>query len=297
MPLTAFHPVVARWFAETLGAPTAPQRRGWAEIRAGRHTLIAAPTGSGKTLAAFLAAIDGLLKQGGELRDETSVLYISPLKALGNDVQKNLSRPLAELRALDPTLPEIRVLVRSGDTPQKDRAAMVRRPPHILVTTPESFYILLTSVSGRAMLSTVRTVIVDEIHAVLGDKRGAHLALSLERLDALCGAVQRIGLSATQKPLEDVGKFLGGVGREVALVDEGHLREMDLKVEIPSSPLETVCSGETWMEIYERIAELVRSHRTTLVFVGTRKLAERVGAQLARLRRETAVACHHSSLS
>ncbi|HUR29256.1 MAG TPA: DEAD/DEAH box helicase, partial [Planctomycetota bacterium] len=280
-----------------LGEPTAPQRRGWAAIRSGAHTLIAAPTGSGKTLAAFLSAIDALLVQGGALPDETRVLYVSPLKALGNDVQKNLQAPLAELRALDPTLPEVRVFVRSGDTPAKERAAMAKRPPHILVTTPESLYILLTSEGGRRMLATVRTVIVDEIHAVLGDKRGSHLALSLERLEALAGNVQRIGLSATQKPLEDVGRFLVGAGRECTLIDEGHLRAMDVAVEIPPSPLSAVCSHETWSEIYARIAELVQEHRTTLVFVGTRKMSERVAAELSKLLGTDAVACHHSSLS
>ncbi len=297
MALESFHPTIQRWFVSRLGEPTAAQRRGWPAIRSGAHTLIAAPTGSGKTLAAFLSAIDALMAQGAELADETRVLYVSPLKALGNDVQKNLSAPLAELRALDPSLPEVRVLVRSGDTPAKERAAMVKRPPHILVTTPESLYILLTSESGRAMLATVRTAIVDEIHAVLGDKRGSHLALSLERLEALAGGVQRIGLSATQRPLEDVGRFLVGAGRECTLVDEGHLRPMDLAVEIPPSPLSAVCSHETWSEIYARIAELVREHRTTLVFVGTRKLSERVGAELSKLLGTEAVACHHSSLS
>jgi ATP-dependent Lhr-like helicase len=194
---------------------------------------------------------------------------------LGNDVRKNLAGPLAELREQDPSLPEVRVLVRSGDTRQSERAAMTKRPPHILVTTPESLYILLTSEGGRGILRTVRTVIVDEIHAVIGDKRGSHLALSLERLEALAGPVQRIGLSATQKPLADVGRFLVGAGRECTLIDEGHLRALDLAVEVPGSALETVCSNETWTEIYERIAELIGEHRTTLVFVGTRKLAER----------------------
>ncbi len=255
----------------------------------------------GKTLAAFLWAIDSLLTQGEALREETSVLYVSPLKALANDIQKNLRGPLAEIRALDPTLPEIRVLVRSGDTPAKEREAMRKRPPHILVTTPESLYILLTTEGGRSMLRTVRTVIVDEVHAVLGDKRGSHLALSLERLEVLCsrpaGAVQRIGLSATQKPVEDVGRFLVGADRPCVLVDEGHRRELDVAVEIPPSPLEPVCSHEIWSEIYARIAALVQAHTTTLVFVGTRKLAERAAAQLSKLLGDDAVACHHSSLS
>ncbi len=295
--LDGFHPTLRRWFAERLGEPTPPQRRGWPLIREGKHVLIAAPTGSGKTLAAFLSAIDSLLRTGSELPDETGVLYVSPLKALGNDVQKNLAGPLAELAALDPALPEIRVLVRSGDTPQKDRAAMARRPPHVLVTTPESLYILLTSESGRALLASVKTAIVDEIHAVLADKRGAHLALSLERLRGLAGEFQRIGLSATQRPLERVGRFLCGAGRAVELVDEGHLRPLDVAVEIPPSPLEPVCSHETWSEIYARVAALVGEHRTTLVFVQTRKLAERVSAELTKLLGAEAVACHHSSLS
>ncbi len=297
MPLTDFHPTLRRWFAQQFAEPTAPQRRGWPLIRSGQHTLIAAPTGSGKTLAAFLSAIDSLLQQGDALPDETQVLYVSPLKALGNDIQKNLQGPLAELRDLDPRLPEVRVLVRSGDTPQSRRAAMLRRPPHILVTTPESLYILLTADGSRGMLQNVRTVIIDEIHAVLGSKRGSHLALSLERLDALAPNAQRIGLSATQKPLEDVGQFLVGVGRTCALVDEGHLRELDIEVELPPSPLDTVCSHETWSEIYARIVQLIDGHRTTLIFVGTRKMAERIAAQLTQLMGEDAVACHHSSLS
>src|SRR6187402_677819 len=219
MPLAAFHPSIARWFATRLGEPTPVQRRAWPAIRSGAHVLIAAPTGSGKTLAAFLAAIDSLFARREDLADETTVLYVSPLKALGNDVRKNLAGPLAELREQDPSLPEVRVLVRSGDTPQSERVAMGKRPPHILVTTPESLYILLTSEGGRAILRTVRTAIIDEIHAVLGDKRGSHLALSLERLEALAGPVQRIGLSATQKPLDAVGRFLVGAGRECTLID------------------------------------------------------------------------------
>jgi ATP-dependent helicase Lhr and Lhr-like helicase len=294
--LAVFHPAVASWFGARLGEPTAPQRDGWPLIRDGRHTLIAAPTGSGKTLAAFLAAMDGLFRTT-PLDDATRVLYISPLRALSNDVQKNLQGPLAEIRALDPALPEVRVEVRTGDTPSGRRTAMARRPPHILVTTPESLYLLLTSTSGRGMLSGVRTVIVDEIHALARDKRGSHLALSLERLETLAGPFQRIGLSATQRPLEDMGRFLVGVGRECALVDAGTFRTLDLEVEVPPSPLSVVCSHEQWAEIYARIAELVRSHRTTLVFVNTRKMAERIAAQLTRLLGEDAVASHHGSLS
>src|ERR1041384_2391848 len=185
MPLSSFHPAIQRWFSQRFGEPTEPQRHGWPLIQSGRHTLISAPTGMGKTLAAYLWAIDALARQGAELRHQTSVLYISPLRALSNDVQKNLQAPLRELAALDPQFPEIRVQVRTGDTPQRDRAAMIRKPPHFLVTTPESFYILLTSRSGREMLKTVRTVTVDEIHALARDKRGSHLALSLERLESL----------------------------------------------------------------------------------------------------------------
>ncbi|HEU5250772.1 MAG TPA: DEAD/DEAH box helicase [Thermoanaerobaculia bacterium] len=296
--LGPFHPAIRRWFSDRLGEPTPPQREGWPAIRAGRHTLIAAPTGSGKTLAAFLSAIESLIRQGPELPDETEILYVSPLKALSNDVQKNLQGPLAEIRALDPSVPEVRVLVRTGDTPPADRTAMARRPPHVLVTTPESFYLLLTSESGRRMLSTVRTVIVDEIHALVRDKRGSHLALSLERLEELAGSpLQRVGLSATQKPLEEVGRFLVGEGRRCTLVDAGTFRELDLGIEVPPSPLGTVCSHEQWAEIHARIGELVSAHRTTLVFVNTRKMAERIAGQLTKLLGEAAVTSHHGSLS
>src|SRR5262245_11700878 len=297
MLLEAFHPAVRNWFASRLGEPTPPQRDGWPLIREGKNVLIAAPTGSGKTLAAFLSSIDALFRQGPYLPDKTQILYVSPLKALGNDVQKNLSLPLAEITATDPFLPSVRVLVRTGDTSAKERASMTKRPPHILVTTPESLYILLTSDGGRRMLSTVRTVIVDEIHALARDKRGSHLALSLERLEALTGGFQRVGLSATQKPLEDVARFLVGKDRDCALVDIGHLRNLDLGVEVPKSPLTAVCSHETWEEIYARMAELITSHKTTLVFVNTRKMAERIAARLTKILGEEAVTSHHGSLS
>ncbi|TMQ60203.1 MAG: DEAD/DEAH box helicase [Candidatus Eisenbacteria bacterium] len=298
MPLQHFHPTVARWFTERIGAPSPPQVEGWPKIRSGENTLIAAPTGSGKTLAAFLWAIDGLLRQGGDLPDQTQVLYVSPLKALGNDVQKNLQRPLAELSGLMPDFPTVRVLVRTGDTRPSERASMGRKPPHILVTTPESLYILLTSGGGRTILRTVRTVIVDEIHAVAGNKRGAHLALSLERLEALVGRpLQRIGLSATQKPISEIADLLVGVGRECALVDIGHRRDLDVAIELPDSPLATVCSHETWEEIVRRMAELIRGHRTTLVFVNTRKLAERIAARLTSMLGEGQVTSHHGSLA
>ena len=298
MPSAVFHPTIRQWFQTKFQAPSQPQEMGWPIIREGRHTLIAAPTGTGKTLAAFLSAIDSLLRQGEALADTTQVLYLSPLKALGNDVQKNLQGPLAEMKAMDPSLPEVRVLVRSGDTLPAARSAMRKHPPHILVTTPESFYILLTSDSGRSMLRTVRTVIVDEIHALCGDKRGAHLALSLERLESLADSPpQRIGLSATQKPLQEVGQLLVGEGRKVATVDVGHRREMDLGVEIPDSPLSAVCSHEMWDEIYKRMAALIQEHRTTLLFVNTRKLAERVAARLTDVLGKDQVTSHHGSLS
>ncbi|HEY8668548.1 MAG TPA: DEAD/DEAH box helicase, partial [Tepidisphaeraceae bacterium] len=297
MPQSGFHPTIQRWFAERFGDPSEPQREGWPHIRSGRHTLISSPTGTGKTLAAYLSAIDGLARQGEALADETSVLYISPLRALSNDVQKNLQAPLRELAELDPDLAKVRVLVRTGDTPQHQRAAMLRKPPHILVTTPESFYILLTSRGGRNMLRTIKTVIVDEIHALARDKRGSHLALSLERLEALTGPFQRIGLSATQKPLSEVARFLVGAGRECSVVDVGHRREMDVAIEVPPSTLTTTCSHEQWDEIYRQISELIGAHRTTLIFVNTRKMAERITARLTDLLGPELVTCHHSSLS
>ncbi len=296
--LSDFHPAVRKWFESRFGEATLPQREGWPRIREGRHTLIAAPTGSGKTLAAFLSAIDSLFRLGADLPDETRVLYVSPLRALSNDVQKNLQGPLAEIRGEDETLPDVRVLVRTGDTPSAERSRMSKRPPHILVTTPESLYLLLTSEGGRRMMRTVRTVIVDEIHALVRDKRGSHLALSLERLEHLAGGgVQRIGLSATQKPLDEVGRFLAGTGRDCALVDAGTFRKLDVAIEVPPSLLSTVCSHEQWAEIYSRIAELIREHKTTLVFVNTRKMAERIAGELTKHLGEEAVTSHHGSLS
>ncbi len=299
--LTAFHPTVARWFHQRLGQPSEPQQLAWPKIRAGEHVLIAAPTGSGKTLAAFLHSLDRLLQQGAALPDELQIVYVSPLRALANDVQKNLQQPLAELRELDPALPDVRVMVRSGDTPASERAAMTRKAPHILVTTPESLYILLTSVRGRAMLSTAKTLIVDEIHALAAGKRGCHLALSCERLDRLVtqagGRLQRIGLSATQRPIEATAGLLAGTGRPCTIVDVGHRRTLDLQLQVPGAPLDTICDTETWAEIFDQIAALVGEHRTTLVFTNTRKLAERVAARLAERLGKEHVTSHHGSLS
>ncbi|MGH9491876.1 MAG: DEAD/DEAH box helicase [Terriglobales bacterium] len=299
------HPLVQEWFLGRFQTPTEPQEQGWPHILANRTTLISAPTGSGKTLAAFLACIDRLVRKAlsGELRERTEVLYISPLKALGNDIQKNLEVPLGEILQLAGAhgllMPEIRTAVRTGDTLAHERRAMLKRPPHILVTTPESLYILLTAEKSRVMLKDVETVIVDEIHAVADDKRGSHLALSLERLEALIGRTPvRIGLSATQKPIELVAEFLTGSGRpQPMVVNVGHRREMDLAVEVPASELGPVASNEMWDEIYDRISELVRQHRSTLVFVNTRRLAERIAHQLAERLGEEAVAAHHGSLS
>jgi len=302
-----FHPVIARWFDDSFGRPTPAQSRGWDAIRQRRHTLIAAPTGSGKTLAAFLTALDDLVREAdaAALPDEVRVVYVSPLKALSADIHKNLAEPrrgirrVAEAMGLVP--PRITAAVRTGDTTASERAAMLRRPPHVLVTTPESLYLLLTAAKSRAMLRTVRTVIVDEIHAVIGTRRGAHLALSLERLAALADRpFVRIGLSATQKPIDAVARYLQGAASptcDVAIVDEGHRRDLDVGIEVPSSPLEAVMSHEVWAEYYDRLASLIRDHRTTLVFVNTRRMAERVARHLAERVGEEAVTAHHGSLS
>ncbi len=319
-----FYPAVARWFEQTFGSPTEPQARGWPAIQSGRHVLISAPTGSGKTLAAFLASLDILFREGmkAELPDETQIVYVSPLKALSNDIRKNLQEPLAGIRALlqetegrPPSQVygaaseiDVRAEVRTGDTTAAQRQALIKKPPHILVTTPESLYLLLTSESGRRMLSTVRTLILDEIHAVVDDRRGAHLALSIERLAALTksasGGLQRIGLSATQKPIEEVARFLVGTravdnagNPDCEIIDIGHQRELDLAIEIPKSPLEAVMSNEVWEEVYHRLAELIDAHRTTLVFVNTRRMAERVTHHLSELLGADAVTSHHGSLS
>jgi ATP-dependent Lhr-like helicase len=305
-PPDLFHPAVGAWFAKRFAGPTTAQSRAWPAIKAGRHVLVAAPTGSGKTLAAFLAAIDDLVRQGvaGELPDETTVVYVSPLKALSNDIQRNLVAPLAgireELVALGYPDVEIRTLVRTGDTPQSERASMRRRPPQIVVTTPESLYVLLGSESGRKMLSTTRTVIVDEIHALAPNKRGSHLALSLERLAALTSTPPvRIGLSATQKPIEQIARYLTGTSAPdgCAIVDVGHVRERDLALEVPPAPLEAIMSGEVWQQVYARLAALTQEHRTTLVFVNTRRMAERVARHLSELIGADVVTAHHGSLA
>jgi len=334
MSLTRFHPVIAEWFASQVGQPTDVQLRAWPAIQSGTDALIAAPTGSGKTLAAFLSCIDQLFKQAlaRELDDHTHVLYVSPLKALSNDIQKNLQKPLAEIGQLalqaGLLMPELRVLVRTGDTPMTDRQQMLKRPPHILVTTPESLFILLTAEKSRKILQTVRTVIVDEIHALAPNKRGAHLALSLERLEALTVTKpQRIGLSATQRPIELVAGFLVGnskaslvngqssivpdsqadscqlsaiSSRPCTIIDVGHRRELDLAVEVPKDELSAVATNAIWSEVYDRVAELVRQHRSTLVFVNTRRLAERVSHYLEERLKDLGpdvVAAHHGSLS
>jgi len=346
LPMSSFpgslawaHPLVRDWFVQRFGTPTEPQEQGWPHILAGRTTLISAPTGSGKTLAAFLACIDRLVRKAlaGDLQDRTEVLYVSPLKALGNDIQKNLEVPLGEILQMAGArgllMPQIRTAVRTGDTLMHERRAMLKRPPHILVTTPESLYILLTAEKSRAILRDVETVIVDEIHAVADDKRGAHLTLSLERLEALRRetlrlrrtslfasrdetadssslsllgmtsneaelAIVRIGLSATQKPIEEVARFLTGNGRpDPVIVNIGHKRQLDLAVEVPGSPLGPIATNEMWDEIYDRLVQLVEQNRSTLVFVNTRRLAERVAHHLAERLGPDHVAAHHGSLS
>jgi ATP-dependent Lhr-like helicase len=305
-----FHPAVADWFGDCFTAPTPAQAGAWPAIKAGQHTLIAAPTGSGKTLAAFLAAIDSLICQGlsGDLGDETQVVYVSPLKALSNDIHRNLEVPLAGIRAhlrrrgLTPI--DIRTWVRTGDTPSAERERMRRRPPHIVVTTPESLYILLGSESGRKMLATTRSVIIDEIHAIAPNKRGAHLALSVERLAELCGdRLLRVGLSATQNPIDAVAHLLAGAASDgapaakVRIIDVGHHRPRDLSMEVPDAPLAAVMSNEVWQQVYDRLTDLIKGHRTTLVFVNTRRMAERVAHELSERMADGAITAHHGSMA
>ena len=312
MSLQDFHPYVREWFLDRFAAPTPAQAQGWPAIAHGRHTLIAAPTGSGKTLAAFMTSIDGLVREGlnGGLPDRTEVVYVSPLKALSNDIRRNLSEPLAGIGEIadqaGQPLPEIRTSVRTGDTSQSERQAMVKRPPHILITTPESLYILLTSESGRKSLKGVRTLILDELHAVAGNKRGSHLSLSVERLCELAeGPVTRIGLSATQRPIEEVARFLVGSRAiapdgtpECTVVDSGHSRSMDLAIElVPDDELGPIATHEQWDRMLDRVAEMVAKHESTLLFVNTRRLVERVAHQMSlRLGQDTVVP-HHGSLS
>ncbi len=323
-PETLFHPAVAGWFARRFPAgPTPPQSAAWPHIAAGCDVLVASPTGSGKTLTGFLVAIDAAYRAaeaGTSVRGAPEVLYISPLRALAVDVHENLHIPLTEIREEAARLgypdPGLRVAIRTGDTPAAERAAMKKQSPDLLVTTPESLYLLLTAPSSRALLRGVRTVIVDEVHTLARDKRGSHLALSLERLDALVsesgGRLQRIGLSATQRPLDLVARLLSGVHDDrppTVIVDCGHARDLDVAIELPSTELEAVMSGGQMSDILDRIAEHTRDHRTTLIFVNTRKMAERVAHQLAeRLGENEAadgndvdasllVAAHHGSLS
>ncbi|GMU40848.1 MAG: DEAD/DEAH box helicase [Chloroflexota bacterium] len=307
-PLDAFHPVVRTWFERRFGAPTDAQVEGWPAIRRGGNTLLAAPTGSGKTLAAFLVGIDALVREAeaGTLDDRTRIVYVSPLKALGNDIERNLEVPLAGIRAvaeeLGVALAPITTAVRTGDTTAAERDAIARRPPHILITTPESLYLMVTSDRGRRGLANTRTVIVDEIHALARDRRGTHLTLTLARLDHLVRSATgqtpaRVGLSATQRPIEAVAAFLAQTGAPCTIVDRGHQRDLELAIEIPPSDLEAVIPKEQMGEQYDRLADLVRQHRTTLIFVNTRRMSERVAHALAERLGEDAVASHHGSIS
>ncbi|MBW2415184.1 MAG: DEAD/DEAH box helicase, partial [Deltaproteobacteria bacterium] len=308
-------PPVRRWFEKRFAAPTEPQRLGWPSIARDRDTLIAAPTGSGKTLAAFLVVIDRLVRRAmtGTLEQSLEAVYVSPLRALSHDIQRNLEQPLAEIReearAMGYELPEIRAAVRTGDTPQSQRQAMLRRPPHILVTTPESLYLMLTADKSRPILANARTVIVDEIHALARDRRGSHLALSLARLDALAGRhLARIGLSATQRPVELIARFLVGARRVrqgpegpeplCDIVDLGHQRDLDVAIEVPSNDdLQAVAAAEQWDDLLESLAAHIESHQTTLIFSNTRRLAERLAHRLGERIGAEHVAAHHGSLS
>ncbi len=309
--LDSFHPITRTWFERRFKTPTDAQAEGWPHILAGRDTLVSAPTGSGKTLAAFLVAIDRLIRkaEAGELEDRVEVVYVSPLKALSNDIQRNLDEPLEQIaevaRELGYDLPPIRTALRTGDTTQADRQAIIKHPPHLLITTPESLYLMITAQRAREILRHVSTVIVDEVHALVRDKRGSHLALTLARLDHISASrPARIGLSATVKPIEYAAQFLVGAGHvspngdpDCVIVDSGHQRDIELFIDIPPTELEAVASGEQWADVYTRLAELVSQHRTTLIFVNTRRLAERVAFKLSELVGEENVGAHHGSLS
>ncbi len=309
--LDLFSPPVRDWFFATFADPTAVQERGWAEVAAGRHVLMAAPTGSGKTLAAFLYCLDRLSSEPMPAEAERCrVLYVSPLKALAHDVDRNLRSPLVgihhQMESLGIKPPDISVAIRTGDTPADVRRSMERHPPDILITTPESLFLLLTS-AARKILASVRWLIIDEIHSVAATKRGSHLALSLERLCELTRVEpQRIGLSATQRPLEEVGRFLGGAGRDVSIVDAGRLKTMEVRVEVPVEDMTRLTAEDEdsakgmnsiWPAIYPRLLELIRGHRSTIVFVNSRRLAERIAARVNELAEEDLVRAHHGSIA
>ena len=303
--LDGLHEAVRAWFEESFDQPTAVQEGAWPAIAAGRHALLAAPTGSGKTLAGFLSVIDELLRRSlrDDLPQQTEVVYVSPLRALSNDVRRNLRAPLAgidrRLEARGLPASGITAGLRTGDSSAADRRRILRKPPHILVTTPESLYLLLTSEGGRGLLSNTGTVILDELHSLAGGKRGAHLTLSLERLEMLAGRpLRRIGMSATQRPLDRMAQFLlGARDHDCAIVDAGAARERNLALELPGSPLQAVMPLEVWSDLYDRLADLVRGHDSTLVFVNTRRLCERAARQLSERLGEDAVASHHGSMS
>ena len=306
--LSGFHPAVAAWFTRHFPqGPSAPQTQGWPAISSGGDTLIAAPTGSGKTLAGFLVAIDALYRahSQGHPTGGIRVVYVSPLKALAVDIHQHLERPLAEISELAAEMgldaPSLTVAVRTGDTSARARAAMLRSPPTFLVTTPESLYLLVTASRSRELLVGVETVIVDEIHALARDKRGSHLALTLERLEHIqigCRP-QRIGLSATQRPIENTARLLVGVGnnRNATIVDCGHRQGLQVSIEMPTTELESVASTEQMGDILDRIARHVEQHHTTLVFVNNRRLSERLAHELSGRLGDDQVAAHHGSLS